>query len=122
MQIKQYIKESSRTRAKLPNQVLDTFHMLSGMMTELGELTDPFKKQLAYNKPIDFTNVQEELGDLMWYIAGFCEINNFDLEAILQNNIDKLRARYPEKFTEENAINRNLKREREILEELGYKQ
>jgi len=119
MQIKEYVTLSERTCAKLDNQVLDTFHMLSGMMTELGELTDPFKKQLAYNKPVDFINVQEELGDMMWYIANFCRINNFDLEKILQNNIDKLKARYPEKFTVEDAINRNLDKERKILEELG---
>ena len=120
MQIKDYVELSGRTCAKLDNEVLDTFHMLSGMSTELGELTDPFKKQLAYNKPIDFVNVQEEIGDLMWYVANLCRINNFDLESILQNNIDKLQSRYPEKFTKEFAINRNLEKERKILENLGY--
>lgn len=71
---------------------------------------------MAYNKPIDLVNIQEELGDLCWYLANFCRINNFDLEKILDNNIAKLRARYPEKFTQENAINRNLENERKVLE------
>jgi len=116
MDIKTYIEESGRTSAELENRLLDNLHYLTGMMTEVGELVDPFKKFMAYRKMIDFVNVQEELGDLMWYVANFCRINNFDLEKIMDNNIAKLRARYPEKFTEENAINRNLEKEREILE------
>jgi hypothetical protein len=57
----------------------------------------------------------------MWYIANFCRVNDFDLEKIMDTNINKLRARYPEKFTQNNAIDRNLDKERKILEELGYK-
>ena len=45
-----------------------------------------------------------------------CTFNNFDLEEILQTNIDKLRVRFPEKFTKENALNRNLEQERKTLE------
>ena len=120
MQLKEYIQESSRTTAKLETPMLDNLHYLSGMVTEVGELFDPFKKNMAYNKSIDYVNVQEELGDLMWYISNFCRINNFSLEDILQKNIDKLKARYPEKFTEEKANNRDLDKERKILEELGY--
>lgn len=118
MQILDYINQSERTSAKLENGQLDNFHYLSGMVTEVGELMDVFKKNIAYKKEIDWINVQEEIGDLMWYVANFCRVNNFNLENILQNNIDKLRARYPEKFTEENAINRNLERERNILSKI----
>jgi NTP pyrophosphatase (non-canonical NTP hydrolase) len=120
MDIKTYTQEAERTTAKLDNELLDNLHYLIGMMTEIGELIDPFKKNMAYEKPIDYVNIQEEVGDLMWYLANFCRINNFDLEKIMQNNIDKLRARYPEKFTSENAINRDLNKERKILEELGF--
>jgi hypothetical protein len=47
----------------------------------------------------------------------------FDLDFgdCLSNNIDKLRVRYPEKFTEENAIERNLKAERVELEKTPSK-
>ena len=34
----------------------------------------------------------------------------------MERNIEKLKARYPQKFTEENAIVRDLTKEREILE------
>lgn len=45
-------------------------HMNMGIMTEIGELADGFKKQMAYNKPLDLINVSEEWADIMWYVAG----------------------------------------------------
>lgn len=116
MDIKVYIEESGRTSASLESPLLDNLHYLTGMVTEVGELLDPFKKNMAYGKEIDYINVKEEVGDLMWYIANFCRVNNFDLEKIMETNIAKLKERYPHKFTQENAINRNLKEERRILE------
>jgi NTP pyrophosphatase (non-canonical NTP hydrolase) len=120
MQLNDYSEWTQNTCAKLDTQILDTIHMLMGMTTEVGELTDCFKKQIAYDKKLDWTNVSEEIGDLMFYIASFCRINNLDLEAIVENNIKKLETRYPEKFNKNDAINRNLEKERKILEELGY--
>jgi NTP pyrophosphatase (non-canonical NTP hydrolase) len=118
MDIKEYSEKASRTLAStLP--YLNNLHMILGMVTETGELADIFKKDLAYGKSIDWVNAQEEIGDLMWYIANFCNMNNFDLEAIMENNIKKLQTRYPEKFTQQDAINRNLSAERKVLEELS---
>jgi len=116
MNIKDYCDGVERTRAVLVNKGADNVHMLFGMLTEIGELTDAFKKQMAYGKEVDWVNVKEEVGDLMWYIAGFCNINGFDLDKILETNIEKLKTRYPEKFTEENAVVRDLEKEREVLE------
>lgn len=119
MNIKTYTELTERTCANLNNPLLDNLHMILGMVTETGELADVFKKNMAYGKEIDWVNTQEEIGDLMFYIASFCRINNFDLESILENNIKKLMTRYPNKFTKEDAINRNLQAERKVLEELS---
>lgn len=114
MTIKEYQKQTSRTNAPIGDRYdgMLTLHMLMGMMTEVGELTDQFKKNLAYGKDIDWVNVKEELGDLMWYISEFANHYQYDLEEILEINISKLRERFPEKFTSENAINRNVASER----------
>lgn len=53
----------------------------------------------------------------MWYVANICNINKWDLREILETNINKLEARYPEKFSNELAINRDLSKERNILEQ-----
>lgn len=120
MQIREFVENTKRTRGKLNTQWSDNMHMLMGMITEVGELVDVYKKHLAYGKDIDLVNVQEELGDLMFYIGGFCDVNGFDLEKILEVNILKLSARYPDKFDKDKAISRNLDKERKILDELGY--
>jgi NTP pyrophosphatase (non-canonical NTP hydrolase) len=120
MNIQDYIKQSERTCPDLGNELNNQIHMAIGISTEANELLDAYKKWFAYNKPLDKTNVAEEVGDCFWYLCNLCRMLNLDPEAILQNNINKLRARYPEKFTNENAIHRDLDKERKILEELGF--
>lgn len=116
MNLNEYSEWTKNTCAKLDTPVLDTIHMLMGMTTEIGELTDCFKKQIAYNKAVDWTNVKEEIGDTMFYIASFCRINNLDLQNIIENNVEKLESRYPEKFSQYHATHRDLEKERKILE------
>lgn len=120
MNVKDYQKAARRTLPTLGTTQADLIHMTMGLSTESNELLDIMKKNLAYGKPIDIPNMREEIGDIAWYLINLCTICEFEFEEILQTNIDKLKARYPEKFTEERAINRDLSRERRILEELGF--
>jgi len=117
MEINEYQLKAARTNAQLENHLMDNLHMVLGMQTESAEIADVFKKHIAYKKEIDWVNIKEELGDVMFYIANMCNINGWDLRDILETNIKKLEARYPEKFNEENALNRNLDKERGILEQ-----
>lgn len=116
MEIKEYQELALNTKAPLLTLLDENIHMTLGMVTEAGEIADVFKKKLAYGKEIDYVNVKEELGDIMWYIANMCNVNGWDLRDILQTNIDKLRTRYPNKFTTDSALNRDLEAERKILE------
>ena len=116
MDLKTYAEQASRTMPILGSMQDDNMHMVLGMVTEVGELADVFKKNMAYGKEIDWTNVYEELGDLMWYVINFCTANAIDLETVLHINIRKLETRYPEKFSGEAAINRDVKKERATLE------
>lgn len=116
MEINKYQAEAARTCANIDGGIMDDIHMVLGMQTEAAEIADAYKKTIAYKKELDFVNVKEELGDILWYIANLCNMHGWDLRDIMQTNIDKLKARYPEKFTEENALNRNLDKERATLE------
>lgn len=116
MKINEYVKWTENTCATLDTRKEDIVHMLFGIITEAGELTDIFKKSLAYGKEVDWVNVNEELGDLMFYIASFCRINGINLQEVIDTNVKKLESRYPEKFTQYHATNRDLDKEREILE------
>lgn len=90
-------------------------HGLLGVCTEAGELQDQVKKHLVYGKDFDPTNILEECGDLLWYIALALDATGFTMEECMKRNIAKLRARYPEGFTEAAALTRDLEKERDAL-------
>lgn len=92
-------------------QVKEMLHALLGLVSESGELVEAFYDSILNDKPLDTDNVIEELGDLLWFIALFARNLGTDLESIATINIEKLKVRYPEKFTEELAINRDLEGE-----------
>ena len=114
--IEQYQKDASRTFLSKEDKTIDIFHCIVGMQTELGELADAYKKHIFYGKELDITNVSEEIFDLLWYAVNLARIEKIDLVKGMQNNIAKLKVRFPEKFTEQNAIERNLEAERKELE------
>lgn len=93
----------------------DVLHALLGIGTEAGELQDMLKKHLMYGKAFDRTNLVEECGDLLWYIAFALKTVNVTMSDCMERNIKKLQVRYPQKFTTENALNRNLEQEARVL-------
>jgi NTP pyrophosphatase (non-canonical NTP hydrolase) len=117
-ELKEYQQHALRT-APIPGQSIkvdaDLVHGAIGVITEGGELLDAIKKHVYYGKPLDVVNLREEIGDVMWYLALLCRATNTDLSAVASTNIDKLRARFPDKFDPSKALNRNLDAEREIL-------
>lgn len=107
--------EKIRTRITA-ERAIRLLHGGIGLATESGEFLDALKKHIFYGKPIDVANLGEEMGDLFWYIAVICDELGADFKSIMQTNIDKLQARYGDKFSEHRATERNLDAEREILE------
>lgn len=91
-------------------------HAALGMQTETAEFSDAIKKSLFYGKPLDVVNLKEELGDLFWYVAIAIDELDTSIDAEMDRVIAKLKLRYPEKFSSENALNRNLDAERALLE------
>jgi len=91
-------------------------HASVGLNTEQAELQDAIKKYLIYGKSLDRVNAIEELGDIMWYVGCAIDALETTMEEVLQRNHDKLKARYGDRFTHYAALNRNLIKEREVLE------
>ena len=70
-----------------------------GMCAEAGEFTEVVKKIVFQGKPVNGENLfhlKRELGDIMWYIAQACMGLNVSLDEIIEMNVEKLSARYPE--------------------------
>lgn len=91
-------------------------HAALGICSESGEFSDSLKKSLFYGRQLDVVNAKEELGDLLWYIALAIDELGSSFEEIMELNINKLKKRYPEQFSEDKAYNRDLEVERKILE------
>lgn len=126
MDVKNYVKNAIRTESKnfeeisqrmtnIQNQRL--LHAGIGLATESSEFLDALKKHIFYGKKLDKTNLSEEVGDIFWYCALIADELGIHFDDIMNKNIAKLKSRYGEKFTETAAQYRNLKTEREVLEE-----
>jgi len=121
MKNSEYIELALRTESDegtliFPTDLLRLLHAGMGLTTEAGEFVDTLKKRIFYGKRVDRINLVEELGDLFWYIAIACDALNVSFEYVMKTNIAKLQKRFPQKFTSEDALNRDLDGEREILE------
>lgn len=118
MNTKQFIKDAIRTES--PNYFPQNHrieHAIDGCVTEAGELQDALKKAKYYGKPLDIVNLKEEAGDVLWYLAILFDEIGTDFETEMERVINKLKTRFPEKFTEQNAFERNLDAERKVLEQ-----
>lgn len=82
------------------------FNACLGLSGEVGELNDMIKKWIFHEKPFDEVHAKKELGDVLWYVAMMCHSFGWDLDEIMQMNVDKLKARYPQGFSVELANNR----------------
>lgn len=86
------------------------------LYSSVSELQDIVKKYMAYGKVIDVYFEEQFLNEIQALVQGMFEDYGLSQEEYLYKNIAKLQARYPEKFTNEKALNRDLKTERKILE------
>ncbi len=81
----------------------------SGLASETGEINEIYKKAYFHGHPLDeatMIHLKKEQGDLFWYCMLHCFSNGWDPREILQMNIDKLKARYPDGFSTERSMNR----------------
>lgn len=119
MSNQQFVQDALRTESS-NFQCADPriLHAAIGLVTESGELIDALKKSMYYGKELDLTNVKEEAGDILWYLAILFDAIGTDFTTEQERVIAKLKARFPEKFTDKLAAERNLEVERDVLESL----
>jgi len=98
-----YVEHAGRTAKMSEDLGFNLNHAALGVAGEAGEFVDSVKKSLIYGRPLDTANLQEELGDMLWYIALAARSLDVSLSQIAEDNITKLRKRYPEKYTDELA-------------------
>lgn len=122
------LKESSKINF-IEIDYRNSIYELSDVISKFSDIP---KKMLAYKKGIDVNWIGEtpknnkafyyvdDIDKLLYNViektVALMKRYYCDPEQGMQNNIDKLKARYPEKFTEHDALNRDLNKERIELE------
>jgi hypothetical protein len=87
------------------------------MLTEAIELNQAIWTWISGQEQLDVVNVAEEIGDSRFYEAMFLRKLGLSPSIIMENNINKLKSRYPGGFSDHAALNRDIDTERKILED-----
>lgn len=102
----EYQTEALRTASGV-NDVYPMFlNGVLGLAGESGECVDMVKKHLFQGHELDLEHFAKELGDIAWYLAVTAHSIGYDLSTVLNMNVEKLRARYPDGFDPEKSKHR----------------
>ena len=105
MTINEYQEKALRTAGGYQGDSL-LLNGVMGLCGESGECIDIVKKTMFQGHPLDREHLAEELGDVAWYLAVTAKGLGYDLESIMQRNVDKLMKRYPDGFETERSMHR----------------
>lgn len=105
MRANDYQKAALRTASTLEPKDL-VLNGVLGLNGEAGEVADHIKKHLFQGHELNKEHLAKELGDICWYIAIMAEGLGYDLESIMQMNVNKLMKRYPNGFEAERSLHR----------------
>jgi NTP pyrophosphatase (non-canonical NTP hydrolase) len=113
MKFNEYQELSKRTMPKpvsvvgKPIYTKDSMvNYIMGLSGETGEFIDLVKKKWYHQHPISNEDVKKELGDILHYWVGLCDMFGFTAEEVATENLFKLGKRYPNGFSKEDSIRR----------------
>lgn len=108
MNFSQYQSQAARTlQCEMTKDELIS-NLVFGLAGETGEIADYLKKALYHKHPFDVYELENELGDALWYLTMIAEYFGLRMAAVAEANIDKLAARYPDGFSYEASKNREV--------------
>lgn len=95
-----------------------------GLSDEAGEVASNVKSYIEYGKDFDGLNLVEEVGDVFWRCAQLLDAaqqldptnaGRYTFANCMVSNIAKLRKRYPDQYSDMQALTRDIAGEREAL-------
>lgn len=101
-----YHKLAQRTSSKILTPMGHLLNGSLGLCGESGEFADLVKKHCYQGHDLDREHLAKELGDVLWYVVECANALNYDLADIMNMNIEKLKARYPQGFDSNMSKNR----------------
>lgn len=104
----EYQRLASRTINQNMSKAEQEYHALHGMVSEIGELHGIYQKEFQGHIEATDEHKKKEVGDLIWFIAEYCTTQDWDLDDVMQLNIDKLKKRFPYGFDPERSLHREV--------------
>jgi NTP pyrophosphatase (non-canonical NTP hydrolase) len=102
-----------------PTFGLRLLHAAMGMSKESGEVQDLLEKAIFFNQELNVEKILDELGDILWYMSLALNTIGQSFEEVMRRNDAKLKARFPSKYQDELAKNRDRAKE-EKAQSMGH--
>jgi NTP pyrophosphatase (non-canonical NTP hydrolase) len=102
----QLLCKKTARKFKIPETEILTWGL--GITGEAGDVASCIKKTFAHDND-QREGIRENLGDVFWYAAMICNFFEWDMQEILDENVDKLTKRYPKGFTIKDAKRKNTR-------------
>jgi len=106
MTLNEYQELAQRTSNKALDQRGHLFNGVLGLSGEAGECADLVKKHYFQDGRLFVDALEDELGDVLWYVAETAKALGLSLEEVAERNVEKLKKRYPEGFAAERSLHR----------------
>jgi len=100
--LKEYQELCKRSAKKFETPEKEIMTWGLGIAGEAGDVASCIKKTFAHDND-QRQGIKENIGDSLWYAAMICNFFNWDMQEMLNENIEKLRKRYPNGFTIKDA-------------------
>ncbi|MDR0975386.1 MAG: nucleoside triphosphate pyrophosphohydrolase family protein [Christensenellaceae bacterium] len=99
MTFEEYKECAMQTRKEYGDPEKEIVYYALGLAGETGEVVEHIKKHYRDGREIDKEAIKKELGDVLWYIAGFSHVLGFDMSEIAEANVKKLKARHGDSYS-----------------------
>ncbi len=80
------------------------WYLALGLTGEAGEVAEIVKKVERHGKPLNVQEIEDELGDVLWYLTMLAKQVGTSLTQVAARNVEKLKGRYPDGFRERGDI------------------
>lgn len=107
MKLDEFQNLSTRTLPK-KNRFNNLSNYALGLTGESGEVADELKKVIYHGHDLNVDKIKKELGDVLHYVSGLASMLELSLDDVANRNIEKLKKRYPNGFSEEDSRNRTI--------------
>ena len=108
MTLNEYQAFAQRTSRKDISPDDHLFNGILGLAGETGECADLVKKCFFQDGRDIREDLKDEAGDVLWYVVEVISAMGWTLEEVAKHNVEKLKRRYPEGFSVDRSLHREV--------------